>query len=230
MAYRKKAKHIMGYKPDIVVVPECENPNKLKFEAGTPAPNDILWFGKNPDKGIGIFSYSGYSFRVCTSYDPAIRHVIPIQASNGKFKFTLFAIWAYNPDDPEGRYIEQVWKALHSYKRLIKTQKTILMGDFNSNSIWDTHRRVGNHSDVVERLREKGIVSAYHKHHKQKQGTEKHSTFFMHRHENKPYHIDYCFASEDIANKINSVEIGEYKYWTKFSDHAPLIVSFDNVS
>lgn len=48
----------------------------------------------------------------------------------------------------------------------------------------------------------------------------------MYRHKNKPYHIDYCFASEDMIDKLHSVEIGDYEFWVKYSDHVPVIVEF----
>jgi exodeoxyribonuclease III len=38
MAYRKKAGFILKHQPDIVIVPECEHPDKLKFNKDTPAP------------------------------------------------------------------------------------------------------------------------------------------------------------------------------------------------
>ena len=53
MAFRKKANHILAYKPDILVVPECEHPDKLKFSNDIPKPTDILWFGENKNKGAG---------------------------------------------------------------------------------------------------------------------------------------------------------------------------------
>ena len=56
MAFRKKAGLILAYKPDILIIPECEHPDKLKFPVGTPEPTDTLWFGTNHNKGLGIFS------------------------------------------------------------------------------------------------------------------------------------------------------------------------------
>jgi exonuclease III len=49
----------------------------------------------------------------------------------------------------------------------------------------------------------------------------------MYRHKGKPYHIDYCFASKDLIDKLQSVEIGEYDFWIQYSDHVPLIANFD---
>jgi exonuclease III len=50
----------------------------------------------------------------------------------------------------------------------------------------------------------------------------------MYRHKDKPYHIDYCFASKDLLDKVSSVEIGDYDDWIKYSDHVPVVVTFDN--
>jgi len=55
MAFRNKAEHILAFKPDILVVPECEHPDKLKFDSGTTKPNDIFWFGDNKNKVL-VFS------------------------------------------------------------------------------------------------------------------------------------------------------------------------------
>jgi endonuclease/exonuclease/phosphatase family metal-dependent hydrolase len=81
---------------------------------------------------------------------------------------------------------------------------------------------------VVKHLEDKGIFSAYHLYHKQVQGREADPTFYLFRHLDKPYHIDYCFVSADIAKHIISVEIGAHDYWTKLSDHVPLIVTLNN--
>lgn len=78
---------------------------------------------------------------------------------------------------------------------------------------------------MVEALEEKGIFSTYHLHHKQIQGKEQHPTYYMYRHRDKPYHIDYCFTSTDMIEQLKSVEIGEYDAWIKYSDHVPVIVT-----
>jgi len=228
MAFRKKADYILTYKPDILIVPECEHPNKLLFPIDTPKPIDILWFGKNQSKGLAIFSYSNFRFKVLDNYNENLQMIIPIAVTNGHVEFNMFAIWANNPTDRDGQYIEQVWKAVHHYNNLLTDTKTILVGDFNSNTIWDRKHRQGNHSNVVKFLEDKGIFSTYHFYHKQTQGTEENPTLYMHRHKDKPYHIDYCFASKDFLNKVISVEIGNFDDWIKYSDHVPVIVTFDN--
>ena len=228
MAFRKKADFILKLKPDILIVPECEHPEKLNFQFDTPKPKDTLWFGTNQNKGLAIFSYSDYRFKLSGNYNPKLRLIIPIEVTGGQFDFTLFAIWAYNPQDREYNYIGQVWKALNYYKDTLNCKNIILAGDFNSNVIWDKLNRKSSHSMVVEKLKNLNISSCYHSHRNQVQGKEKHPTYYMYRHKNKPYHIDYCFVSETLAENIKSVEIGDYDIWIKYSDHVPVSVTFNN--
>ena len=227
MAFRKKADYILTYKPDIAIIPECECIEKLKFNPNTPKPTDMLWFGENENKGLGIFSYSNFRFKRRRYHNPELKMIIPVSVTGGRIDFTLYAVWANNPGDPDGQYVEQVWKAINQYDKKLKKKQTLLIGDFNSNTIWDRKRRVGNHSTVVKRLEERGIHSCYHLHHNQVQGKEQHPTFYLYKHKDKPYHIDYCFASADMADKIESVEIGEHDFWMKYSDHMPVIITFN---
>jgi exodeoxyribonuclease III len=226
MAYRKKAGFILAHQPDIVIVPECEHPDKLKFEAGAEQPKDIIWFGENQDKGLGVFSYSDYRFQLLDCHNPDIKIILPIAVTDGGEDFILFATWANNPTDRKNQYIEQVWKAILEYNDLLKTDKTILMGDFNSNAIWDANHKIAGHSTVVDLLAQCGIHSLYHHHHQIKQGEELHPTFHFYRHKDKPFHIDYCFAGKYFIDRLESLEIGKYEDWAAYSDHMPVIVEF----
>ncbi len=194
MAFRKKAGYILALQPDIVIVPECEHPGKLQFTEGIQPPADSLWFGTNQHKGLGVFSYSHFRFTLHHMYNPAFKMIVPIQVHGGPTDFILYAVWANNPNDPDGQYVEQVWKAVQYYDALLHKQTSVWAGDFNSNTIWDRKHRIGNHSHLVQRLEEKGIVSCYHFYHQQQQGKEKYPTLYLYRHKDKPYHLDYCFA------------------------------------
>ena len=229
MAFRRKAEFVLKHKPDILIVPECEHPEKLLFPVDTPKPKDFLWFGKNRNKGLGIFSYSKFRFKALDCHNQDLQLIVPISVTGGNIDFNLFAVWANNPLDKDGQYIEQVWKAIRHYEDIMVKSNTIIAGDFNSNRIWDKKNRESNHSNVVEHLGKIGIHSCYHIHHKQNQGTEKHPTLYMYRHQNKPYHIDYCFVSESMIKRLKSVEIGDFEYWSKYSDHVPVIVTFKKI-
>jgi exodeoxyribonuclease III len=159
MAFRKKADIILAYKPDILIIPECEHPDKLSFENRNLVPTDTLWFGRNQNKGLAIFSYSDFKFKVLDVHNDQYKMIIPIGVTGGDFDFNLFAVWAYNPDDRDGKYITQVWKAINHYGQLMRDKPCILIGDFNSNTIWDYKKhRLSNHSSVVEALGRKGDI------------------------------------------------------------------------
>ncbi len=227
MAFRKKAHLLLAQNPDILIIPECENLQKLAFPANCPIPSGRLGFGENPNKGLGIFSFNNVKLKLRRNYNPALKFIIPVSVRKAELHFNLFAIWANNPGDPDGQYVEQTWKAIHHYSKYLK-KNTILAGDFNSNTIWDRKNRAGNHSNVVQKLARKKIVSAYHLFYKQVQGAEQHPTFYLYKHRDKPYHLDYCFVSGDIADRIRTVEIGEFDYWMKYSDHVPVSINFED--
>ena len=226
-AFRKKTDVILAHQPDILVVQECEHPDKLIFGSTTQRPNDSYWYGDNLHKGIGIYSYSDYRFELLEIFNPEFRYILPVRVTGQGQTFTMFAIWAMNNKEfPEARYIGQIWLAINYYMDLLGNS-TILIGDFNSNKIWDSKDRVGNHTAVVDKLADKNIYSTYHRHLNLAQGKEIHPTFFLNRNINKPYHIDYCFASANIYDKLQSVEVGTFANWIIYSDHTPLIVNFD---
>jgi exodeoxyribonuclease-3 len=225
--FRKKSDNILYHKPDILIVQECEHPDKLKFDKLTQKPNDYFWHGDNPNKGIGVFSYSDYRFELLPIFNQEFKYILPFNVTGNGQSFMLFAIWAMdNKENYDARYIGQIWLAINHYKDIF-INSTILIGDFNSNKIWDYKDRVGNHSDVVKKLLDKNIHSIYHKYYDVEQGKEKNPTFYLQRNQSKPYHIDYCFASEDILSKVISIEVGTYENWIQYSDHVPIILDLN---
>lgn len=223
-AFRKKNDKIISLNPEILIVLECENEERLKFGKLTPKPNDFFWYGDSKNKGIGIFSYSDYKFELLKAYNPKFRYVIPLKVTGNGENFLLFGIWTMdNKENPDARYIGQIWLAINYYTDLLNNP-TLLIGDFNSNQIWDYKDRVGNHTDVVEYLQNRGISSVYHKQESVEHGQEKVSTFFMYRKREKPYHIDYCFASEKILKNNFELVLGKVDSWIELSDHVPLTI------
>jgi len=68
--------------------------------------------------------------------------MLPFQIMGPELTFTLFAIWAMNnKENRDARYIGQVWLAINYYEELLNNN-TIMIGDFNSNKIWDYKDRV----------------------------------------------------------------------------------------
>jgi exodeoxyribonuclease-3 len=120
MAFRKKAGIILAHRPDILIVQECEHPDKINFDTHPVQPTSSLWLGTNKHKGLGIFSYAGFACKIHKSYNKELKLIVPVKISNGGSSIILYAIWAHNPEDREGQYITQDWKALKHYDRIIK--------------------------------------------------------------------------------------------------------------
>lgn len=227
-AFRKKVESILALKPDILIIQECEHPDKLDFSKSFVKPNDSYWYSDGGKKGIAVFSFCEYKIKLLPEFNPQFRYILPFQLTNANASLLLFAVWAMNNKENRiARYIGQVWFAINHYLDLLD-KNVIIIGDFNSNKIWDYKDRVGSHSDVVNKLQEKEIISVYHHISDIEQGKELHPTFYMFRKREKPYHIDYCFASKDIMKKIKSIEVGKYEDWISISDHMPLIIQLNN--
>ena len=86
--------------------------------------------------------------------------------------------------------------------------KTIIAGDFNSNTIWDEWDRWWNHTDVVNELKELGIESLYHTFTGEKQGAETNPTLYFQRKLDRPYHIDYVFGSDIFSKSLKYFTVG----------------------
>ena len=223
MAFRKKWPAILKYKPDILVLQECEHPSKYKAKEKIPNYNQFLWYGDNENKGVGILSFNNYQIKFDRNHNKDFKYIIPVKITGPK-KYNLFAIWAMPvKNSPSKSYCYQIWEAINYYKRRLK-DNTILIGDFNSNSIWDHQKKVGNHAQNVAFLQSKNIISIYHHYMQEAQGEEKQPTLFLLKNKHKPYHLDYCFLSNNLITSKTSLKIGKYKDWIQLSDHMPLIV------
>lgn len=81
MAFRKKAYLLLKSRPDIVVVPECEHFDKFVFDDPALEPTSKLWFGNNKNKGLGIFSYTGYKLQALERHNLRLKLIVPILAT-----------------------------------------------------------------------------------------------------------------------------------------------------
>ncbi|SHJ80998.1 Exonuclease III [Maribacter aquivivus] len=224
-ALRRKFEHLLDYDADINVVQECENPAETTHKAYNQFAQNYLWIGDSKNKGIGVFAKDYIKLeRLNWSNnfkDHQVKHFLPCSI-NGEFD--LLAVWNHSNKSPTFGYIGQLWKYLQINKSHLN--ECLIIGDFNSNKIWDKWDRWWNHSNVVEELKEIGIESLYHKSFKEEQGHETQPTFYLQRNLQKSYHIDYIFGSQEFVKNIKTIEIGPVSYWLKISDHLPIICEF----
>lgn len=218
--FAKKVPLLDALEPDIAVIQECEKP-AIESES-------CLWFGDNPRQGVAVCVAPPYRVNRLPELDGVPKYIVPI-AVTGPVCFNILAVWSKGRQ--AFRYVEAVVKAVEMYRSLFLASPTVLIGDLNSNVIWDaTHPKNLNHTALVELLRSLGLVSAYHAFHGESHGHESRPTYYFQWNERRPYHIDYCFIPESWSSNLRLVEIGEYETWQRHSDHRPLLVDLADPS
>ena len=219
MGLDKKREALLSLDSDLLVVPECSE--KSVTALGQLGFN-TLWFGSHPKKGLGVISRHEWPMRALPL--PEQKWIVPIEVDSPT-PFKLIAIWACKIGARrEDRYIGQVYRAFMAHPEWFHCGPVIIAGDFNSNKIWDFKRGIGNHSDVVTFLSERGLVSAYHETFGESHGTETCPTFYLYRQRARPYHIDYVFIPQEWTVRLRAVEVGGYDRWSGRSDHCPIVL------
>ncbi|RXJ97583.1 endonuclease, partial [Arcobacter sp. CECT 8989] len=188
---------------------------------------NYLWIGDNKNKGLAIFAKPEIKIEQLNWSDEnhlykneKLESFIPCLINNS---IILIAIWTKKANSEVFGYIGQLWKYLKLHKEKLANKEVIIIGDLNSNSIWDKWDRWWNHCDVVKELEELNIISMYHAITKEEQGKESTPTFYLQKKIDKPYHIDYCFLSKSFIDKKSTLKILDYKYWLEKSDHIPIV-------
>lgn len=226
--FRTKSAAIAEHKPDVAVIQECECPERLEKEPSFIKPTSYQWIGEIAYKGLCVMSYTGLEFALHETFNPSIEYCLPLRVKGHK-SFNIIAVWTMNHRDKNTSYIGQVYRAVGYYQNFIKNADTVIVGDFNSNKIWDKERSIGNHTDVVNKLAALGMASIYHEVYREEHGSETRPTFYMNRKSEKykQYHIDYCFVPTSWLKVKPKCEVGHYEVWSNMSDHSPLIADFD---
>lgn len=209
--FRKKFIQLQILDADIYIIQECENPQKYPNTPYYQFARNYIWIGENPNKGLAIFAKDTVEISN-NNWNPfCLRHFLSVRVNN---TFDLLAVWACKP------YIEEfyIYQSIHFDKF---TSEMIIMGDFNSNAIWDKKNEIRTHTAVVNRLQPLGLDSAYHFINHESHGSETTNTFFLYRHPDKGYHIDYAFLK---SSSIENFEIANNNSWLQFSDHKPIIL------
>jgi exodeoxyribonuclease III len=218
MALARKAPSLLALNPDIAVVQEC---SKKSLDVLNSLGFSGLWFGANQNKGVAVFCGKGLTLQ--TVDKPFGKWVVPVRVHGAKVDFNLLAIWACSVGTKRAdNYIGEVHRCLVKHRGWFSNAPAVVAGDFNSNSQWDANHPGRNHTEVVRLFAGYSLLSAYHTHHGEKQGTETCPTYYFYRHRDKPFHIDYVFVRKDW--KLRSVEVGSFPEWGHLSDHVPVVV------
>lgn len=213
-----KIEPLLKENPDICIIQECADPvlpkNRALVDAGF---TQFCWTGTNPRKGLGVFARPHVKIEQLDWESYGLRYFLPFRIED---TFNLIAVWAMAP------YIHEADVYFNVHRDKI-AEDTVIMGDLNSNAIWDEQhirRESCCHSWFVDKLSKVGLVSVYHHLYGERQGEEKLATFYMNRKQEKPFMIDHCFAPPSL---IRGYGIGTYEEWHSYSDHCPIEFDLD---
>ena len=92
MALHRKAEALLALRPDIAVISECAEPDRLfRMGCSTWIENEPVWIGRHATKGLAVFTFNDYRARLSESYWPNLRYIAPVHI-RGPASFNLLAI------------------------------------------------------------------------------------------------------------------------------------------
>ena len=178
------------FQRDFAVIQECENRSILEKFKNEINYSDILWYGQNKNKGLCILTFDKYCIKNKIQKEE-FKYVLPVQIGNDISSMNLIAVWTQfvNKNIYES-YVVQAARAFQYYKKVLEEEDIFIIGDFNSNSIWDNESpKEYTHSQMVDLLKQEKIESIYHFIKNEKHGKETIPTLFFQKNKKKPYHM-----------------------------------------
>jgi exonuclease III len=222
----KKREEILKLNPDILIVQECKQDEWRKLNY---SDKNGHWYGDgkesqgDPKKsnGIGIFCDKKYSIdcSLFSGHDLSnMRYAIPyiIKYEDNEI-LTLFSIWAKS--GYEYYHVPILNSLEHFYD---KTNSWIIVaGDFNTGSQYNNKENERYYEFIKNELKAKynlGNCAFWQ---------EWAPTFNVEKKGEVDFYLDdHCFF--EYVLKVTSFGIGNWSYWSKYSDHVPIIIDIDN--
>jgi exodeoxyribonuclease-3 len=233
MALHRKFDALLRLRPDIAIICECAEPQRLAAFGGLNSlSGDPVWIGDNRNKGLAVFTFNGYAARLADTFYPTLRHVAPVHIT-GPAECNLLAVWAQNGSGGVSRKYQlgPLRRALSKYKHFLIERPSLVAGDFNNNVFWHRPGWRINHVNAVASLKKLGLVSAYHELRGEPQGSESVPTLYWRdRTKDGPaYHIDFAFLPLQLLTRVRELTVGTYEDWcgAGLSDHVPILVDVD---
>lgn len=211
MAYYKKRHLIEALQPDVVILQEV-----AKKDISAAEHPFAAWTGSNLNKGLGVVGFANARYKISEHADPNLPWHLPFSIDG----LNVIALWAHQLDR-ELRYVRVTHEIVDRHAEFLSGGNALLMGDFNSNTVWDRAHPGRNHSMLVGKLTGLGLSSVYHRDGVNDQGAEPTKTYFHTRNLRFGHHIDYAFLSDGIPADLR---VGVSEDWLGHSDHMPLIL------
>jgi exonuclease III len=217
-AFNRKFGHLERLRPDIAVLQEVR-PQCIRF-AGLD--DHSIWIGDPGQRGLALVSYAAWKL-VPASVQIDERWFLPAIATNGEARVNIVGVWA----DSARECAPPTLRALHRLKEFISSGPTIIAGDFNQSVALDRRRPIGRRfADVLDVLHGYDLSRAWHSHRGEEHGKESAATLYWTWNLERPFHIDFVFASQSLMIKqVLAGTFGEY-VGRRISDHVPVVVEY----
>lgn len=233
MALHRKFEALLRLAPDVAVICECAEPERLRLRGDLKAVEcDSIWIGQNPNKGLGVFAFNDYGVRLADVFYPTLRYVAPVHIT-GPTTCNLLAVWAQNASAgiTQKNRAGPLRRALTKYRSFLCEHSAVVAGDLNNNAIWHRPGWRNNHLSAVTILERYGLVSAYHALRGERQGCESIPTIYWRdrKKDGPTYHLDYIFFPRQWTDHVLEMTIGTYEDWcgSGLSDHVPIVLDID---
>ncbi len=203
---------------DVAVLPEAARaPGRAAGSLLEPAAH-WHWVGVNPQKGLAVTTFAAPSGVLAA--EATGRWSIGVRSGG----LTVLGVWSCPSG---GGYAREVHRAVDAHVRWFHPDGDVIVaGDFNVDAAGALRRRSGDFRRLAERLHGLGLTSAYHLVRHEPYGAESRPTYYHHRNAAHPFHIDFCFVSKSLVERVRAVEVGTFDDWVApgYSDHVPIII------
>lgn len=233
MALHRKWSALENLAPDIAIIGECDNPERLAVRGHGFSPSRIVWTGGREFKGLAVLAFPPFRLRLHPLHDPSLPHILPVEVRGAGVRFNLLGVWAQNISGGFRTKAEPgpFNRAMDRYGGWLGSRPAIIAGDFNNHHFWDRTGHAINFEENLGRIRRLGLESAYHVARRERVGEETLPTHYWRdrKVDGPTYHIDYLFYSRDWRRRFRRFGVGTFDEFCShgLSDHAPLVADFD---
>lgn len=170
MGFAKKRHLVQALNPDIAILPETSQRDIEETEAPFKA-----WVGSNPHKGLGIVGYTNRSYTLHEAGTLLPWH-IPFSVDG----LNVIGLWSHIRDK-DLKYVRVTHDVIDRHASFLSSAPSLVIGDFNSNTVWDREHPGRSHSMLVKKLEALGLHSVYHESQGLLHGEEVIKTYFTRR-------------------------------------------------
>lgn len=218
-SFPNKARRLLDLAAHIAIVPEV----RAKHAQALGNSFDTIWEGEGDNRGLLVAARKPWRLEVVSR--ASARHGLLLRATQDGRAISILGIWAM---PREGSYVRAVIEGLDELLPRIDTDDVIVAGDFNASPVLDrADSKQPKFDQITGRLHGQGLESLWHTNTGQDFGSEDTPTLYHLWKRERPFHIDFVFASRNLAGRLKSMTIGSFEDWcTRDSDHAPLVAEF----